>query len=393
MIKKNIFFCVFVFGIFSAQKNTFPIIAFQGIPSSHSNDRNYQVLKNAGFTVNLNMFDSLEEVEKALNIGHKNNVKIIALIPNIKNTPGIIAEKIKNNPALLAYYIEDEPPTSRFLELSEIVKNIKSIDDKKLIYINLMPTYAGNVAYAAVSYDAYVKQFLNLVKPNVLSFDHYPIVNNTVREDFYENLEIIRSNAYEYNIPFWAFACTAIHFAYREPTLQSLKLQQFSNLLYGAQGLQYYTYWTVNDQYWKDNHYSYAIVDDIGNPTPTYNFVKTINQQIQRLAWVFYGAKADAVYHTGNEIPEATKELVSIPKGFKHFSTNGNNALISFMTNKENKFIIIQNKSMIDNLTLNYQLAKKMKIIDNSTGKVKNTEISKKNKAVILPGDILIFTY
>lgn len=391
MIKKNIFFSFFVFGVFSAQKKLFPIVAYQGIPSSFTNERNYQILKDAGFTINLNMFESVEDVEKALSIGEKTKVKIIASVPDIKNSPEIIVKKIKNHSNLLAYYIEDEPSTSRFIELSEIVKKIKIVDNKKLIYINLMPTYAGKIAYAAVSYDAYVKQFLTVVNPNILSFDHYPVINNTVRKDFYKNLEIIRSNAYKYNIPFWAFACTAIHFEYQEPTFQSLKMQQFSNLLYGAQALQYYTYWTVNNQHWKDNHYSYAIVDDQGNPTPTYNIVKKVNLQIQRLAWVFFGAKSDKVYHTGTEIPEGTSKLISVPKGFKYFSTNGKNALVSLMSNGKNRFVIIQNKSLNNNITLDYQLGELMKIVDNFSGKTKNISSTKKLKASILPGDVLIF--
>ena len=39
------------------------------------------------------------------------------------------------------------------------------------------------------------------------------------------------------------------HWKYPHPTLATLRLQMFSDLAYGAQGLQYFTYWTpVNSE-------------------------------------------------------------------------------------------------------------------------------------------------
>lgn len=393
-MKKYLIFLFFVSSfILKAQQNYIPIIAFQGVPGDHNIESNFRRLKDAGFNVNLNMYTDIQSAIQALQLGEKMNIKIILSVPDLKVNPEKVAEIFRNYPAFLGYYIEDEPSVSRFLDLSTIIERIKKVDNKHFIYINLMPTYAGNSAYMARNYDDYVKQFITTVNSGLISFDHYPITNNTVRKDFYENLEIIRSNAYKYNIPFWAFACTAIHFAYKEPTLPSVKLQQFTNLLYGAQGLQYYTYWTVNNQHWRENNYSYAIVDEKGEPTPTYYIVKEVNRQIQRLFWVFGGAKADEVYNVGNDIPDGTTKLYSVPKQFKFFSTYGKNALVSLMSNGKNKFIIVQNKSLNEDLDLEYSLQNSIKKIDNSTGKTVPLSISKKYIDTILPGDILVFTY
>lgn len=390
---KKLYFAIGVlfFQIILAQNNKFPIVAFQGIPPENTKFNDFLILKDAGFTVSLNMYENLEQVKTAIILGERANIKIIAGLPNLNNEPEIYVKSLKNENNLLGYYIEDEPPATRFDHLSKIVNRIEILDDKHIKYINLMPTYATENAYNADNYNSYIEQFITKVDSKLLSFDHYPITHNTIRADFYQNLEYIRLNAYKYKVPFWAFACTAIHYAYKEPTYSSIKLQQFSNLLYGAQALQYYTYWTVNNQHWIDNHYSYAIVDNKGNPTPTYNIVKAVNQQIQRLAWVFFGAKAKQIFHMGTEIPIGTTELKKSPKEFKYISTKGENALISIMTNGKNEFIIVQNKSLTENISLNYQLKMPLKKVNNNTGKTEHLYTAKKYTNTILPGDILIF--
>lgn len=397
-MKKKIHILIFllscIFVLKAQQQNFFPIIAFQGIPENSNVRSHFERLKDAGFNVNLNMYSSSSTALQALEWGSKMDVKIILSIPEIKSNPEEATKILKNHPAFFAYYIEDEPNTSRFETLSDIVSRITKLDNKHFTYINLFPNYAENDQLKAGSYKNYVEQYLLKVKTNLVSFDHYPIVNNTIRPGFYENLEIIRSLSQKFNKPFWGFACTAIHFEYRQPTLSSIRLQQFGNILYGAQGIQYYTYWSVNNLHWKQNNYSYAIVDENGNPTPTYEVVKTVNKEIQKLAWVFSGSKSEGVFHMGNNIPKGTVEMKTIPSQFSSLSINNDNALVALMSNKEKRFIIIQNKSLNENLTLSYKPKRSLKKVNNNTGKIESTVIaSKKYKDIILPGDILIFTY
>lgn len=82
----------------------------------------------------------------------------------------------------------------------------------------------------------------------------------------------------------------------------------FSNLLYGAQGLQYFTYWTLDDENWKKNEFKHSIVDSRGNPTVTYSIVQKTNNDIQKYAGVFLGSTVDSVFHTG-EISYRNKKI------------------------------------------------------------------------------------
>ncbi|WP_378179950.1 hypothetical protein [Chryseobacterium zhengzhouense] len=351
-------------------------------------------MKSVGIDVCYTVFNSTEEVNKALNASYAANTKLIINIKTLQIDIKNAVNQFKNHPALYGYALADEPGPNQFADLRNDLLEIRRFDDKHVVYINLHPNYVPQELINGLSYETYVKNFITEVPVQFISFDHYPIVKNKVRDNWYENLEIIRRLSYQYNLPFWAFACSTIHYNYLQPTLQAMKLQQFGNLLYGAQVLQYFTYWTLTyEDNWIKEKYSYSIVDDKGNPTPTFSIVKNVNDQIQKLAWVFLGSKTNHVYHIGNQIPTGSFELKSIPQEFQKFSTHNKAAVVSLMSNNQSKFIIVQNKSLTEILNLDYQIKKKMDRVNNKTGKTENLLLSKKYTSNILPGDILIFTY
>lgn len=380
------------FSLSYAQK--IPIIGYIGIPADNASVHNYLMMKDAGFTVSLSTFPNMDDALKSLTYAEEAGMKLILFFPQIHTDSKNTIDKLKSKKAFLGYFIGDEPTPKDFPDFRKYVDIIKQYDDKHLFYINLHPIYAPKTYLQGLTYSDYISQANINLSLEFLSFDHYPIVEDSIRNSFYENLEIIRKESRSSNKEFWGFANSTIHHNYLQPTVSGIKLQHFSNLLYGAQSLQYFTYWTLtSDPQWKKDNFSYAIVDNKGNPTPTYNVIKTVNEQIQRLAWVFSRAKSEATFHTGNEIPPGTNKLNSIPDGFKFFSTYGKNALVSLMSNKKKKFIIVQNKSLKENMKLEYQLSKPMKVVNNKTGKVDVISVSKRYITNVLPGDIIIFTY
>lgn len=389
-----LFFLIFTCKYFSGQK--IPILGFVGVPEDNATEENYKKMQNDGFTISLMTFSNHVNTLKALNAAKNTGIKLILSYPELYSEPEKVIPEIKNHSSFKGYYMGDEPSPNDFNSYKTFAEKIKKYDRSAFFYANLFPNYVSSESIGNLSYSEYLTKAIEELPFSFISFDNYPLVNNKIRDNYYQNLEIIRNKSINSNKPFWGFACSTIHFHYLKPEISGIRLQHFSNLLYGAQGLQYFTYWTMtpeSDPNWKKDDYSYAIVDNKGNPTPTYDIVKTVNAQIQRLSWVFLGAKSDAVFHMGNEIPLGTTKLTLKPTEFNYFSTNGRNALVSFMTNKKSKFVIIQNKSLNEDLILNYQLAKPIKVVDNASGKVKSIISSKKIKATILPGDVLIFTY
>ncbi|SMP94798.1 hypothetical protein SAMN05421679_106134 [Epilithonimonas pallida] len=369
-----------------------PIMAYHSFTPQTTNLYNFKKFKEAGFNINYTVFKTNEQLQLALDLAQKANIKILAysdeLITNTENT----VLRFRNHPALYGYFIADEPSSKDFNRVKNLIELIKKLDSKHIVYTNLFPNYATKSLLGDLDYEDYVSLFLKQVNADLLSFDFYPIVNNQIRKSWYQNLEIIKNISQEFNKPFWAYACSTIHYDYKKPTLGGLKLQQFSNLLYGAKGLEYFTYITMDDEYWKKHNYSYSIVYNNGKPTPTYSLVKAVNEQVKRLSWVFLQSKVDSVFHIGDSIPIGTKRMNFLPKKFKKFKTFEKRALVSFMSGKNGRFVIIQNKDMFRSMPFNYQVTTGVSIIDNNTGKINKTT-SKEIINNIPPGDILIFNY
>lgn len=377
---------------FSAQTDELPIMAFHSFTPQTSNLANFKKFKEAGFNINHTVFRTNDQVQNALDLAQKVGIKMIIysdeLIVDTENT----VKRFRNHPALFAYFLADEPSPKDFERLQRLIETVKTLDSKHPIYINLHPNYAPPTYLGNLSYNVYVDKFLKTVDVKILSFDNYPLADNKILSTWYDNLEIIKNNSQKNNKPFWAFANTTIFNNHRQPTLGGLKLQQFSNLLYGAKGLQYFTYITMDDEYWKKHNFGHAIVHNNGKPTPTYNLVKSLNQQIKNLSWIFLKSKVDSVFHIGDTIPVGTKRMNFLPKKFKIFKTFGRNALVSFQSIGSQKFVMIQNKDIFRTMPFNYQTQNGVFLIDSKTGKRKKitTNATVSN---IPPGDIMIFTY
>lgn len=369
-----------------------PIMAFHSFTPETSTLDNFIKFKEAGFNINHTVFRNNDQLQKALDLAEKVGIKMIIYSDELVTNTETTVKRFKDHPALYGYFIADEPSPKDFSSIVDLMRKIRNIDNVHSVYVNLHPNYAPSANLEKLDYKNYVNLFVKNVNVDFLSFDNYPIVDNKIRSNWYENLEIIRNNAIQVNKPFWGFACTTIHYNYRKPTLGGLKLQQFSNLLYGAKGLQYFTYITMDDEYWKKHNYSYSIVYNNGKPTPTYNLVKNLNQQIKNLSWIFTKSKVDSVFHIGDTIPVGTKRMNFLPGKFKVFKTFGRNALVSFQSIGSQKFVMIQNKDIFKPMPFNYQTQNGVFLIDSKTGKRK-TITSNTTVANIPPGDIMIFTY
>ena len=392
VITKKAKFLLLFLSAFLYSQSEMPIMAFHSFTPETSTLSNFIKFKEAGFNINHTIFKTNDQVQAALDLAQKAGIKMIIYSDELVAQPEKTITRFRKHPALYGYFLADEPSPKDFARLNTLINKMNSLDPAHPIYINLHPNYAPPSYLGNKDYKDYVDQYLRSVSVKFLSFDNYPIVNNKIMVNWYQNLEIIRDNSIKYNKPFWAFANATIFNNYKQPTAASLKLQQYSNLLYGAKGIQYFTYITMDDEYWKLHKFSYAIVYNSGKPTPTYNLVKNLNKQIKTLSWIFTKSKVDSVFHIGDTIPLGTKRMNFSPKNFKIFKNYRRNALVSFMSAGNRKFVIIQNKDIFKPMTLNYQILPGVSKVNNSTGKIVPVS-TKESIATIPPGDILIFTY
>ena len=319
-----------------------PIVAWATIPSGEISIDRYKELKEMGVTMALSGFQDTESMQKALDLAHRAEIKLIVSCPELKtNVPGTV-KKIIHHPALAGYFLKDEPIRQEFAELGAWTEKIREHDEIHFCFINLFggvhPTKTE--ALGTASYAEYVRTFAVEVPVPVLSFDFYPVLSEGLHERWYESLEIFSAEARKLNKPFWAFALAS---SYNElhptATIPALRLQLFSNLAYGARGVEYWTYW--NSQGLRS-----APVDLNGKRTVVYDRIKFVNKEIQDLAGVFVGSEVVSVGHTGTIIPRGTTRLTSLPWAISVFETEGTGALVSQLENGGNTFFAIVNRDL-----------------------------------------------
>lgn len=387
MLKSYFLFFIFYSTLIYGQAQL-PIFAFHGVQSGKVED--FKTLKKAGFNISLKIHNNTKDVLKELDAANMAGIRLFIYTDSLMLQPKHVVARFKNHPALYGYYVADEPPVKDFPMLNWRIQNIKDLDEKAKFYVNLYPNYASNESLGASSYDDYLNTFVKTVGIDFISFDYYPIRNNLVDKNWYNNLESIRKVSLESKKDFWGYANSTIFGEYKKPTLAGLRLQQFSNLLYGAKGLQYFTYWTLDKDFRSKNNFDYSIVYENGNPTPTYELVKALNAQIQTLAWIFLTGKVNNVYHDGTVIPLGTLRLLEIPNMFTSFNITKENILVSNLSTPKNEIIIIQNKDIEKEINFKYKAKNGVKIVNSNTSKLESIS-TKENTTSILPGNILIF--
>lgn len=385
MIKKISVLLLFISGFLYSQSKM-PIMAFNGVKTGKVVD--FERFKKAGFNISLDVYHSTSDMIKNLNAASKVGVKLFVYSDSLITYPKNIIDRIKNHPAYYGVYVADEPPVGDFPKLKWRIYGVREQDKYSNVYVNLFPNYASKQQLGANSYLDYLSKFVEEVPIDFISFDFYPISRDGINPYWYQNLEDIRKISLKINKPFWGVANSTVFGNHNQTTIEELRLQQFGNLLYGAKGLQYFTYFTLDKEFRIKNNFKHSIVYEDGSPSPTYKIVKQVNEQIHSLADIFLNTTVSGVFHDGKVIPLGTEKLGFIPKFFKSFNKTKNDLLISMLESTNEQYVIVQNKSLVDDISLDFQLNKGVLILNNYGKTI--TDKFKKNY-IILPGDILIF--
>ena len=242
-----------------------------------------RMLKDAGFNTYFDYrLSSLEEAEALLDLGDRVGMKIITECAELHDstTTMMAVEALSVHPSFYAYDVWDEPDVSKFPEVRRRIKEIYKYDKEHPCYVNLLPNYAWD-EWVEETYLETVRYYLKTVPVSFLSFDFYPVIVNeegsrTLREAWYHNLEDIRTAALEAKVPIWSFALVKAHAVYPKPTLADLRVQHFSNLVYGAVAFQYFTARAI---VWRD-----AV-------TEFYPLVKQVNHELKQMEKTLNGKK------------------------------------------------------------------------------------------------------
>lgn len=338
-----------------------------------------RMLKEAGFNTYFDYrLDKYDEADALLSLGDRTGMKIIVESPELHDPAqtGRIVEAMSEHPSLFAYNVMDEPEVSEFPEIIRRIKEIYKYDKKRPCYVNLYPNY-GLDEWTEENYLNTVRHYLRSVPISFLSFDFYPVImvdgERILRDAWYHNLEDIRTAALEADVPIWAFAMSKPLGSNPKPTLADLRLQQFSNLVYGAVAFQYFT---ARGMLWNETE------------TDVYPIVKQVNHELKLMEKIFLGADIKDIWHTGKQIPRGTRELTECPEGIAEIKTGDGGTVVAYFTNNGKQYIAFVNRSCTDDLDLEIRF-------DTEAAHVAKdgTESPVEESYRIEAGDIVIFTW
>lgn len=372
----------------------FPILGWSAIRGmENQTPERYKEMRECGFNLAFPLIDSLSEVKAALDASRGTGIRIIAGCSEFSTAPEKVVSQIGRHKQLAGYFFRDEPNCSHYPELAAQIYRVRTADDSKLLYLNLFPTYAPEQLTGTPDYNEYVRRYVDELKTGFLSYDHYSITadslgNTSMTPDYYENLEIISRHAREAGIPFWAFALSTAHYSFPAATREHLRLQMFSNLAYGAQGVQYFTYWQfigLGDS--KD-----VPITNAGERGTSWWLVRDLNREIQQLAPVFLGAEVVGVWHTGDSIPRGTARLERLPDAMRSLtSTGGEGLLVSHLRNGGNNYLMVVNRDLHNRQLVKTETAPGVQFIAVGEAPLPVERVSP--SMWLAPGDYLLYSW
>jgi len=204
--------------------------------------------------------------------------------------------RVRTQPALYAYFITDEPAVGAFPGLGKLVAYLRTHDPAHLAYINLFPTYANNEQLGTkgdvvTAYREHLRQFVDTVRPGLISYDHYQFAVGHDNQEYFLNLAMIQRAAQDAGLPFLNIvqACTWTP-SMRVPTTNELRYLIHTSAAYGAQGISYYVYC-------HPGHTGGIALPD-GTPTPLFHELKRANREFVALATQLQALRLLGAYHT-----------------------------------------------------------------------------------------------
>ena len=376
-----------------ATDDDMPIIAYKGVPYWQTTEENFRIFRECGFTISLDSYPSIESMVKACRCANKYGIKILGRCPETTSKPTLMANTLKNENGFFGYMMQDEPSVPEIIERQKEIERLITVDSSHVFYINLLSYQRQDwfeKSTQAKTFTEYLKA-LSATSCQYLSFDYYPITTAGIRPTWYYNLEMVRQESLASGKPFWGFVLSVPHNVpftpgtyYPTPTLASLRLQVYSNLAYGAQGIQYFTYWTpkpINFEY-HDGPISFE-----GKKTSTYEVVQQMNRELKVVSKLFYGARVLSVHHLG-VVPEGTTRQQKMPVNIRSLKIVGKQgAIISQIEKNGHRYLAIVNKSHEESLTvrLRYRNSKPRQL----TKQLKAVAV--KSTYTVAPGDLLLF--
>ncbi len=366
-----------------------PVVGYMGVPSAATSLANYRQMKACGFNTSISVFPSCDAMFQALDMASQVGIKLIPHCPSaLRATPSDVQRMVQHE-AFLYYMVGDEPNRDKLPQFVRTQRQLRTLCADIPFYVNLAPCYDSQTLQwlGFDSYEDYVRICCDSLDFPILSFDYYPVVQSRmfftrIRPSWYDNLRTVRKISNEHAVPFWGFVLSTPHAIYPQPTIQHLRLQVYTNLLFGAKGIQYFTYWTPPKEP-KYDYYNGPISRD-GMRTETYTLVQRMNKELQQVAPLFMQGDVQQVGLYTDVVTDTSQEK-NISHLLKKIKLSDNDALVSYLTISEGDYLLVQNNKLNDELQVKIT---QENVFLRVTKRLKQERI--KDSYLVAPGDILI---
>lgn len=196
-------------------------------------------------------------------------------------------------------------------------------------YVNLFPMYdwLAKDNNADVQYRVYWEKCMEMLRPKVLSWDHYPFDLykshdiTEINQVYFRNLATIRELSIKYNVPFWSYVQAGSSWSDNEntvleskndtPTRSQMLWNVNTALAYGAKGIQYFPIMQPYFfSYANDNSHDFernGLIGANGVPTSWYPYAKHINELITIVDEVLMPATSEKILAIGKKAKTETK--------------------------------------------------------------------------------------
>lgn len=399
---------------FIGGKDVMPITGYFG-PYPHDyehlpyyfSDEVFKMIADAG--INMMVYSATdyatdsELVEKNLELGEKYGVGVFVTDSNViekRHQETITVEEVakevakySNRKAFCGMYVVDEPGTGYYLEgdgkkLLPTYKRISEVLQKELdilCYINLLPIVDW-ISEPKEKYERYVKEFCDTIQPKVISWDNYPFdaEGKCHSEDYCYNLDLIRREAIERKLPFWAFVQAGSIWNNdweRIDTIPPYFPDEAgfdwivnTSLAFGAQGIQYFplvqpiqfTLTTTDEGDYERN----GIIGGMCNKTKWYYYAQKNNKHIAEIDEVLMNSVNKGIIVTGEQTKKDTSAVTCVIESgaFEQLQSVIGDAMVGCFDYQGKTALYVVNYSFesAQNITLEFDGAQNMKMIQNA---------------------------
>ena len=261
----------------------------------------YQEMKDAGINTTIyyghELNYSIAEQKRILGICEEIGLNFMGMCPeegNIDNIPEIKSQ-LASSKYYLGHYISDEPSAAKFDKLGQYTKAFLEAIPEKDVYVNLYPMYAKTNSLGTSTYEQHIDQYLEKVPTKALSFDYYPFFKNGIGDNFFTNMDLVRSKTLARRMPYWMITQAGKVNENLLPTEKQERWSVWAAIALGSKGISYFCYWTPSGENFNDTPY---MIDIEGNKTDFYYVVQRLNADIKTIGKKLLPCHADGAIMT-----------------------------------------------------------------------------------------------